>query len=64
MKTKSPFQLVRTGSRNLAIALVSLLAAHAAQAATIYWDGTATDWTAVGSWSTLGVHDKNLKNEL
>ena len=53
MKPRSPFQLVRKGSRNLAIALFSLIAAHAAQAATIYWDGSATDWSTVGSWSTL-----------
>ena len=53
MKSKSAYRLVRTGSRNLAIALISLCAAHAAQGATIYWDGTGTDWSAVGSWSTL-----------
>ena len=53
MKTKSAYRLVRKGSRNLAIALVTLLAAHSAPAATIYWDGSATDWSAVGSWSTL-----------
>ncbi|MEI6654839.1 MAG: autotransporter-associated beta strand repeat-containing protein [Verrucomicrobiota bacterium] len=53
MKSKSAYRLVRSGSRNLAIALISLCAAHAAQGATIYWDGSATDWSAVGSWSSL-----------
>ena len=53
MKPKSAYRLVRAGSRNLAIALVSLLAVSAAQGATLYWDGSATDWSAVGSWSSL-----------
>ena len=38
MKSKSVFQLVRVGSRPLAIAMVSLLAANAAQATALYWD--------------------------
>ena len=42
MKSKSVLRLGRIGSRPLAIALFALLAAHAAQAATSYWDGDAT----------------------
>ena len=38
MKSKSVFQLVRAGARPLAIAMVSLLAANAAQATALYWD--------------------------
>ena len=41
MKPTSPQRLVRTGSRHLALALVSLLAAASAQAAILYWDGTS-----------------------
>ena len=52
MKPTSPHRLVRTGSHRLALALVSLLATASAPAANIYWDGTTTDWTTIGSWST------------
>lgn len=56
MKPHSAYRLVRKGSRNLAIALVSLLAANAAQSATLYWDtngaGTAGSGAATGTWGT------------
>ena len=55
MKSKSVFRLVRTGSRLLAIALVTLLAAHSSQAATLYWDGTGnltSGWSDEANWDT------------
>ncbi|MEI6674103.1 MAG: autotransporter-associated beta strand repeat-containing protein, partial [Verrucomicrobiota bacterium] len=52
MKFKSAYRLVRAGSRNLAIALVSLLAVNAAQSASLYWDGIATDWATNTNWWT------------
>jgi autotransporter-associated beta strand protein len=52
MKNKSAFRLVRTGSGLLALALTSLLAAHTAMAASIYWDGTGSSWSTVASWDT------------
>ncbi|MEI6674374.1 MAG: autotransporter-associated beta strand repeat-containing protein [Verrucomicrobiota bacterium] len=54
MKKPSAFRLVHSGS--LAAALAALLAAHSAQAASVYWDGTGSSWSAVGSWSNaVGV---------
>ena len=52
MKSKSAYRLVRTGSRNLAIAIVSLLAANAAHADSTTWTGT-TDalWATLTNWS-------------
>jgi len=45
---------------SFAVAVASLLAAGAAGATTLYWDGTGTGWDAVGSWSTaLGAATPN-----
>ncbi|MEI6674094.1 MAG: autotransporter-associated beta strand repeat-containing protein, partial [Verrucomicrobiota bacterium] len=60
MKPRSAFRLVRSGSRNLAIALISLLAANAAQSATLYWDtngATAGSGVATGIWGTSNFWD-------
>ena len=54
MKTKSTIQLVRSGSpaaRLLAISIAALLAAHSAQASTLYWD---TNGNGAGSGATTG----------
>ncbi len=55
MKPSSPFRLARTGTlaaRILAGSIATLLAALSAQADTIYWDGTGTDWDLLASWDT------------
>lgn len=52
MKSKFALHLVRTGSHLLAISIVALLASHSGRAATIYWDGTGSDWNTAAFWST------------
>ncbi|MEI6653633.1 MAG: autotransporter-associated beta strand repeat-containing protein, partial [Verrucomicrobiota bacterium] len=56
MKPRSAFRLVRSGSRNLAIALVSLLAVNAASATSATWTGS-TDalWATLTNWSANPV---------
>jgi hypothetical protein len=56
MKTKSPIRLVRFGSRRLALALATLLAAHSANATSATWSG-ATDatWATLTNWSANPV---------
>jgi hypothetical protein len=38
-------------------AAASFIAGHSAQAAPIYWDGTAATWTTLSGWSTVAGAD-------